>query len=293
MVPLIALALALQTPPPPSPPASPPATWPPPSGAAHQAYRIGRGDILRVTVYGHDDLCQTVVVQADGSVVLPLIGALPAADATPAEIEREITLMLSEGLIRDPQVTVVVQEYRSRVVFVVGEVARPGAFPLAGATNVVEILARAGPLSANAGTELVIVRPAQQIDRALLPHEAARPGGGPGGPPRAQVYRVDVREIRAGRLDKNLALQPNDTVFVPEAPKVYVSGEVRNPGAFAYAPGLTVRQAVSLAGGFTEEAAKRGAQVVRQVSGRPKTFSIKLDEPVQPGDTVLIKARLF
>ncbi|HEX6739905.1 MAG TPA: SLBB domain-containing protein [Vicinamibacteria bacterium] len=297
----LSLLLAPQAPPPAT---SPPATAPPaaapadsrPAGITGQDYRIGAGDVLRVTVYGHEDLTQTVVVQPNGSFVFPLIGAVAAARSTPAEVEAKITGLLAKGLIRDPKVTVVVQEYRSQVVFVVGEVTRPGSYPLAGGTTVVEILARAGPLSPNAGSDVVVVRPRGPVDRPVLPAQVGATGKtvtkGPGPPP-AEVIKVDMRAIRAGQLDQNLLLQPNDTVFVPEAMRFFVSGEVRNPGSFAFSNGLTVRQAVSLAGGFSEDASTKSPRIVRQILGRPKELKVKLDDPIQPGDTVVIKARLF
>ena len=295
---LLAVLLAPQVPAPSAPPAVAQPADPRPAGTAGQDYRIGAGDILRVTVYGHDDLTQTVVVQPNGTFVYPLIGAVAAAQSTPAEVEGKITKLLAKGLIRDPKVTVVVQEYRSQVVFVVGEVTRPGSYPLAGGTSVVEILARAGPLSPNAGSEVVIVRPRTPVDRPVLPPEAAAPGAkvatkGTAGAPPAEVLRVDMRAIRAGQLDQNLMLRPNDTVFVPEATRFFVSGEVRNPGSFPFNKGLTVRQAVSLAGGFSEDASTKSPRIVRDVLGKPKEMKVKLDDPIQPGDTVVIKARLF
>jgi polysaccharide export outer membrane protein len=249
-----------------------------------------------VTVYGHDDLSQTVVVPPGGRFVFPLIGPVAAAEATPTEVESAIAARLAKGLIREPRVSVVVQEYRSKVVFVVGEVTRPGTYPLAGDTSVVEILSRAGPLSSQAGTEVVIVRPAAPVDRPLLPSEVASNGAAPAAAAAghaAEVLRVNIREIQSGRLERNLILRPNDTVFVPEAERIFVTGEVRNPGAFPWSTGLTVRQAVSLAGGFTEDASKGSARVVRAAGGQTRTIKLKLDEPLRPGDTVLVKAKLF
>jgi polysaccharide biosynthesis/export protein len=257
-------------------------------------YRIGVGDILRVTVYGHEDLTQTVVVQPNGRFAYPLIGSVQAAEATPAELEARIRGVLAKGLIRDPQVTVIVQEYRSRIVYVVGEVTRPGAYALSGTTGVVEILSRAGPLSPNAGSEVVVVRPAGPVGGPVLPTDVSKgaPGNG-GAAPRADVLRVNLREIQAGRLDQNLVLQANDTVFVPEATRIYVTGEVRNPGAFPYRSDLTVRQAVGLAGGFTEDASTGGARLVREVNGTTRTLKVKLEDRLLPGDTIVVKAKLF
>jgi polysaccharide export outer membrane protein len=304
MIPSTVMVLVLAQAPTQAPPATQPAARPAvapappetrPAGTAGKDYRVGPGDILGITVYGHEDLNLTVVVQSAGSFAFPLIGSVPAAGATTQEVEARIASRLAKGLIRDAQVTVVVQEYRSKVVFVVGEVSRPGPYPLAGETTVVELLSRAGPLSPNAGTEVVGVRPSARLDRPVLPQEvkaAASPGtSAPASA--AQVLRVDVRAIQSGHLDKNLALEPGDTLFVPQAARIFVTGEVRNPGAFAFTSGITARQAISLAGGFTEDASKGSARVVRQVAGKPQTVKIKLDEPIQPGDTVLVKATLF
>jgi len=236
------------------------------------------------------------VVQPDGSFVFPLLGRIEAAQQTPMEIQAWMEKRLGKSLIRDPRVTVVVQEYRSKVVFVVGEVAHPGTYPLGGDTGVVEILARAGPLSANAANELVVVRPAKQVGRPVLPAEvadAAAAKGAPTATPRAEVLTVSLREIQAGQLEKNLVLKPNDTVFVARADRIFVTGEVRSPGAIPFSAGLTVRQAVSLAGGFGDDASRGSAKVVRVVNGKTHTMKLRLDEPLQPGDTVVIKATLF
>jgi len=312
---ILTLALVLAQSPAQSPPqAGPPARQPSaprdpepvtapdarPAGAAGEGYRIGPGDVLHVAVYGHDDLTQNVVVQPGGNFPFPLVGTVQAAGATAEEVEARISRQLARGFLRDAQVSVAVREYRSQVVYVVGDVARPGTYPLAGETRIVEILSRAGPLSPSAGSEVLIVRPVGQTGRPVLPDEVARPAGAPGTgkattalDPTAQVLHVDVRAIQAGRLDQNLAIRPNDTVFVPPAEQVFVTGEVKNPGAFPFREGITARQAVALAGGFTTDASTGGARVVREIGGRPTTLKIKIDERLRPGDTLVIKAAWF
>lgn len=295
---MLTLALA-QAPagsrPQPTPSSARPAPAPSPTPAAKDAkdYQIGAEDILKVTVYGHEDLTQTVVVQSDGTFVFPLIGRVKASELSPKELERKIVVLLSQGFIRNPQVTVVVQEYRSKTVFVVGEVSRPGTYPLSGNRNIVEILSRAGPLTAAAGAEVVVVRPLTEVAGPILPTDAAVTGGDGAVKKQAEVIRVNVRDIQAGDLEKNVLLQPNDTVFVPQAPKVFVSGEVRTPGAYPFLPGTTVRQAISLAGGLTSDGSSGRIRVVREVEGKTKEVKIKLDDPIQPGDTIVVKAKLF
>jgi len=266
-----------------------PVPSPAPSASPVSEYQIGAEDILKVTVYGHEDLTQTVVVQSDGTFVFPLIGRIKGGDLTPKELERKITTLLSQGFIRNPQVTVLVQEYRSKTIFVVGEISRPGTYPLAGARTLVEALARAGPTTANAGGEVVIVRPHGEVQGPVLPSQV---GEGPASAA-AEVIRVNMPDIQAGDLTKNVLLRPNDTVFVPLAPKVFVSGEVRNPGAYPFAPGTTVRQAISLAGGLTEDGSSGRIRVVRTLEGKSREVKIRIDDPIQPGDTIVVKSKLF
>jgi polysaccharide export outer membrane protein len=273
-----------------------------PAPAGESDYQIGPGDILSVTVYGHPDLTQTILVQPDGTFTFPLVGRVKGSDLTPAELEKKLGILLARGFIRNPQVTVVVQEFRSKTVYVVGEVARPGPYPLSGRTSLLELLAKAGG-TANAGSEVVIVRPPKgaAVSGPVLPADVAAQAAGatgaegeaPPDAPKAEVFRVAMGAIQAGELDKNLALQPNDTVFVPPAAKAFVTGEVRSPGAYAWFPGLTARQLISLAGGLTPDGSDGRLKVVRTVDGKAKEDKIKLDEPVKPGETLVVRRRLF
>ncbi len=257
------------------------------ANSAPSDYQVGPEDILKVTVYGHEDLTQTVVVQGDGSFMFPLLGSLRADGMTPRELEKKISTLLAQGFIRNPQVTVVVQEYRSKTIFVVGEVLRPGTYPLASARTLVEILAKAGPTTSNAGTEAVVVRPRNGSSGPILPGEVGETGRS------AEVIRVDLREIQAGALDKNVPLKPGDTVFIPQAAKVFIEGQVRNPGGYAFSPGLTVRQMISLAGGFTDLASEGRIRVHRVVDGEPQELKVEMDDPVKPGDSIEVKKKLF
>jgi polysaccharide export outer membrane protein len=276
--------------PPPSAAPRAAAPSPVPTAAPTADYQIGPEDILRVIVYGHEDLTQTVVVQSDGTFVFPLVGTVTASDLTPQELARKLTALLSPRFIRNSQVTVVVQEYRSKTVFVVGEVTRPGKYPLLGSRTLVEALAKAGPTTANAGTEVVIVRPKGEVQGPVLPNQV---GNGLVESSPADVIRVNMRDIQAGDLTQNVVLRPNDTVFIPQAPKVFVSGEVRNPGAYPFSPGTTVRQAISLAGGLSEDGSSGSIRAVREIEGKTTQVKVKLDEPVLPGDTIVVKAKLF
>jgi polysaccharide export outer membrane protein len=292
---LLTLTTSLASAAAPQDPAAPP--QPPAAPTAVTEYEIGPEDILRVTVYGHEDLTQTVLVQADGTFMFPLIGTVKASDMTPLELERKIATLLSEGYIRNPQVTVVVEEYRSKTVFVVGEVSRPGSYPFSGqGMSLVEVLAKAGPMTVNAGAEVVVVRPrpGSQVTGPVLPFEVS--AGEDSDDPAAadaDVFRINIRDIQEGELEKNIELQPKDTVFVPQAPKVFVTGEVRDPGAYPWFPGMSARQLISVAGGLTPEGSDGRLKIVREDDGVTREDGIKKDDDVQPGETLVVRRRLF
>jgi polysaccharide biosynthesis/export protein len=277
------------------PPSSAPTPAPKPFPVVEEPleYAIGAEDIVRVAVLGHEDLTQTIVVQSDGTFIYPLIGRVKAADLTPKELERKITTLLAQGYVRNPQVTVSVQEYRSKTVFVVGEVSRPGSFSLSGRMTVLELLSKAGPTSA-AGAEVVIVRPKVAVSGPIVPVDlTGAPTDNSDVARQADLIRVNIRDIQMGQLDKNVLVRPNDTVFVTQAAKIFVTGEVRIPGAIPFWPGATVRKAINTAGGFTADAASGRIRLVREVEGKSKETKIGLDDAVQPGDTIIVKAKLF
>jgi len=277
------------------PPAAgpPPAPVPTPVPAISEPleYSIGSEDIVKVAVLGHEDLTLTIVVQSDGTFIYPLIGRVKAADLTPKELERKITTLLAQGYVRNPQVTISVQEYRSKTVFVMGEVSRPGSFSLSGRMTVLELLSKAGPTSA-AGAEVVIVRPKGAVSGPIVPVDLTGAQTADVSS-QADLIRVNIHDIQMGQLDKNVLIRPNDTVFVTQAPRIFVTGEVRNPGAITFFPGVTVRKAINTAGGFSADAAKSKIRVVREVEGKTKELKISIDDPVQPGDTIIVKAKLF
>jgi protein involved in polysaccharide export with SLBB domain len=143
---------------------------------------------------------------------------------------------------------------------------------------VVEILSRAGPLLPTAGGEVLVLRP--------------RDGAaGPADPANAEVIRIDLEKLQSGALGQNPLLQADDTVLVPRASRVSVFGEVRSPGVYnAPSGGMTVRQAISLAGGFAKGAG-RTARILRPLEGRMLELNAKLDDAVTPGDTVVVEKK--
>jgi len=274
---LLSLALAG------APAQEPPAATPPADTASSRTYPIGPNDVVRVTVYGHEDLTHSVVVEPDGTFAFPLLGRVTAAGLTPRELEQSLVAQLERGYIRQPQVAVVVQAYRSHVVYVMGEITKPGSVPLPDGRTLVEVLSRTGPLLATAGSEVLVLRPRS----GARPVESVEAPAAPLPADQADVIRVSLSGLQAGALENNVVLQPGDTVLVPRAARVYVSGEVKKPGSYPIASGMTVRQAISVAGGFAERARKT-VRIVRTLEGRPTTVKAGLDEPLHAEDTIVV-----
>jgi polysaccharide export outer membrane protein len=155
-------------------------------------YIVGPQDVLTITIWEQPDLSGKYSVESDGSFTFPLIGRVNAGGLTLRALENELRTKLADGFFKNPQVSVAIEQYRSQRVFIVGEVRNPGAYSLTGNMTLIEALARAGSTTADARGEVLIVRsrPGQQLDGPVLPDQDQR----------AEVIRVDVKELQSGRL---------------------------------------------------------------------------------------------
>ena len=252
-------------------------------------YVVGANDGLMVTVFDQPQLTGRYVVQADGTFTFPLLGRLQVGGLTLQAVENQLRERLSKGLLKDPQVGVSVDQYRSQQIFVMGEVRSPGSLQFTGSMTLIEALARAGSTTDRAGLEAVIVRSPQE---GSVPADAATLA-------RAQasndenVMHINLETLQRGALSQNVMLRSGDTIFVPRAESVFVSGQVNRPGEYVIRAGMTVRQVLSLAGGATDRGSTRRIQIIRQVDGKETTVGADLQDKVKNGDTVLVRERFF
>ncbi len=250
------------------------------------SYLVGPQDVLAVTVFDQPSLSGKFAVEADGTFTLPLIGRVTAGGLSLREVEAAIRQRLKQGYLKDPQVIVAVDEYRSQRVFVVGEVRSPGAYFLTGQMTLIEALARAGSTTEHAGREAIIVHGGGDAPGApSLPTGTETAG--------ADVVRVELADLQAGAALQSILLHDGDTIFVRRAGTVYVSGQVRNPGAYPIQADTTVRQALSLAGGVTDRGAANRTRVVRVSDGKKLELKVNEDDPVTEGDTIIVPGRFF
>jgi polysaccharide export outer membrane protein len=257
---------------------------PPAAAQSGSNYVIGPQDVLSIQVFDQADLGGKYTVETDGTFSFPLVGRVQAGGLTLRAFEAELKRKLADGYFRNPQITISVDEYRSQRVFVMGEVRQPGPVPLTGGMTLIEALARAGSTLSTASGDVAIVRAGTGAAKGPM-----MPDGESG----SEVFRASIRELESGSLSQNIELRDGDTVFVPRAETVYVFGQVKNPGAYGVQTNTTVLQALSLAGGVTEQGAMNRIKVVRIDKGVKREVKVKLTDIVRPGDTIIVPQRFF
>jgi len=246
-------------------------------------YVVGSGDVLAVHVFYEPQLSGSFRVENDGHFGYPFLGRVNAGGRTVGGIATLLKERLGEGYLRNPQVTVDVEQFRSQSVFVMGEVRTPGKYILSGSITLLDALAQAGSPTPAAGGEVLILHPKTPVvDGPTLPNQRD-----------AEVMRVNLREIEDGRLSRNLTIRDGDTIFVPKAERFFVIGLVRNPGSYVLERNMTVLQAISTAGGISERGSNRRLKIVRIVDNQRKELDAKPTDIVTPGDTIVVPQRLL
>jgi polysaccharide export outer membrane protein len=243
-------------------------------------YLIGPQDVLKVTVFDEPDLSQSYRVDLDGMITFPLIGRMPAGGRTLREFQDRLRDQLANGFIRNPQVRVEVEQYKSQSVFVLGEVRTPGRISMTGSKTLLEALAEAGSPTSAANSAITITHP----------RKSATGPGASGAAGDEDKTVVDLRDLQAAQ---NYILHDGDIVTVPKAQSFFIGGEVRTNGNFIYQPDMTLAQAVTLAGGLTERGTYRGAYATRVVNGRPVKIDLNEQDKIKPEDTIKIGRRIF
>jgi polysaccharide export outer membrane protein len=265
-----------------------PAAQPPAAPPANEAYVVGANDVLGIRVFGEADLSSNYSVDADGTITFPFLGRVPVARRTLKEIESLLAKLLDDGYVKRAQVSVVIASYRSRSIYVLGEVRNPAKYNIEGQTTLLEVIAQAGSFTAAAGQTIIV----QRYKEGLTGVVAGSPVT-PGDPRGAEILRVTQEDLREGKLQANIILQDGDTIFVPAADRFYVMGFVKQPGSFVLRPGMTVQQAIAEAGGLTERGSTRGIKIIRKVKDKDVELDAQMSDLVRPNDTIRVRQRLI
>ena len=252
-------------------PAAAAATTAPPA-----EYRLGSGDVIRIAVFQNTDLTLETRITEAGVVSYPLLGVVRLGGLSVTEAEKHIADGLRNGnFLKNPQVTLVVLQVRGSQVSVLGQVNRPGRYPLEVAEmRLTEVLALAGGASPGGSDVLVVT--------------GLRSG---------QPFRqeVDLPTLFApGGAAKDFIVLNGDTVWVERQPVVYIYGEVQRPGAMRLERDMTVLQALASGGGLTQRGTDKGIKVHRKAEGgKVQVIEPAMTEPLREGDVVFVRESLF
>jgi polysaccharide biosynthesis/export protein len=238
--------------------------------------QLGAGDSVSIQVYGQPDMTTTVYVSDDGTIPVPLAGAVPIAGLSPAEASKKIEKALKDGrFLVDPQVTLTVVVSRSQRVSVLGQVGHPGLYPVESTTTIFDLLAQAGGALETGSDVIFLLRP-----------DATGT---------VQRYPINLRGLDdPSRAIPTQGLHGGDSLFIPRAEQFYIYGEVTQPNKYRVEPGMTVIQAISRAGGVTARGSERRVDIKRLGSeGNYVTFKAKLNDLVKADDVIRVKESIF
>jgi polysaccharide biosynthesis/export protein len=239
-------------------------------------YRLSAGDVIRITVYQSPDLTLETRISEAGTISYPLLGSVRIGGMGVTQAEKTIADGLRTGnFLKAPQVSLLVMQVRGNQVSVLGQVNRPGRFPIETADmRLTDLLAAAGGIAASGADTVTLV--------------GTRSG---------QPFRRDLdlqAVVRSERRADDLIVQNGDVVYVERAPMVYIYGEVQRPGAMRLERGMTVMQALATGGGLTLRGTEKGLRIHRKGSdGKTQIIQPTMDDPVRDGDVVYVRESLF
>lgn len=242
---------------------------------AHAEYLLGPGDMVRIAVYGNPDLGNETRVTQEGKLTFPLLGEVPVGGTSVAQAEKTISSMLEAGgFLKNAQVNMVVLQFASQQISILGNVLKPGRYPLEQRINLVEALALAGGINpAGADTVTVLARKGGNLAR----------------------HEIDVDALlRGGDASSSLELAAGDVLYVPRAPMFYVYGEVQRPGAFRLERNMMVVQALATGGGLTMRGTERGLRIKRRnADGMLEIIEAGANDLLRAEDVLVVRESLF
>ncbi|MFZ3289217.1 MAG: polysaccharide export protein EpsE [Telluria sp.] len=236
---------------------------------------LGPGDVLKLSVYGNPDLALETRVGDTGAITFPLLGQVNVGGMPVMAAEKKIAgLLESGGFLKRPQVNIIVTQLQSQQVGVLGQVNRPGRYPLESRRSLMDVLALAGGIGPEGGDTVSVLR--------------RRDG-------KTTKETVDVLDmVRSGEMQQDLEVAAGDIIYVERAPRFYIYGEVQRPGAFRLERSMTVLQALSVGGGLTPRGTERGIRIKRRdAQGKVQVIDARHDNLLQTDDIVYVRESLF
>lgn len=227
-------------------------------------YVLREGDLLQVNVYGENDLAAEGRIGAEGTITLPLIGALKVRDVSAREAEQRIQRAYEQKYLRDPRVRIFVKEQQGSKITLLGQLNKPGTYDYYATQRLMYVLSMGGGLTEKAGQVVQVSRNS-------------------GHPDQPDTYFIDLdRMINKGETALNMEIIGGDSIYVPQAGTVYIDGAVKNRGTYPIKTNMTIQEAIVAAGGL-RGAKKDGIKLARlKDNGDREVLQLSIDE-VQDG----------
>lgn len=267
---------ATVAPPVPSGPAVPAVPAVPGNQAGNPDYRLGPGDAIGVQVYQSPDLTVDARVSESGVISYPLVGSVQLGGLTISEAEKKIADALrTGGFVKVPQVNIVLRQVRGNQVAVLGQVSRPGRFPLETFnTRVSDMLAAAGGATPTGDDVLIIT-------------------GQRDGKPFRKVIDIPALFLNE-KSEEDILVAAGDTLYVNKAPMFYIYGEAQRPGPYRIERGMTVMQALAQGGGPTARGSQNRLRLHRRdASGKVVETVPQLTDKIRAEDVIFVRESLF
>ena len=237
---------------------------------------LGIGDVVKISVYQNPDLGVEARVSELGQVNFPLIGVVNVGGLTVSAAEKLIEKRLRDGgFVLRPQVTVQTLQIRSSQISILGQVAKPGRFPIEiVGSRVSEMIAAAGGVVPGGSDVVTLV------------------GQRNGNPVKIDIDLPAI--LQAGRSELDVPVENGDIIYVDRGPTIYIYGEVQRPGQMRLERGMTLMQALAQGGGLSARGTERGIRVHRRdASGTVRVLEMKLNDQVERDDVIYIRESLF
>jgi len=232
----------------------------------------------QITVFEAENLNTKTRVSSRGHITLSLLGQIKVKGLTAREAETKIEALYRQKYIKDPHVSIFVEEHISQRITLVGQLKKPGPYDYFSQQRLLDVLALAGGFSEKAGNTIQI----------------RRNNANSGEPNVFVIFREQL--IKGGKTELNIEIMGGDTIFVPEAGQFFIDGAVRRPGNYSITEKMVVKQALMTSGGIRPYAEKESFILIRDVEGERKVFELHFDSPedlsikVENNDIIIVKA---
>jgi polysaccharide export outer membrane protein len=247
-----------------------------PAAPVPDEHVLGAGDVIRISVFQNPDLTLETRISEQGQITYPLVGPVALGGLAVPAAEQRIARALREGkFVLNPQVNILVMQIRSAQISILGQVHKPGRYPIDQAgSRVSQMIAAAGGAVPGAADTVTLT------------------GTRNGQPVKLEIDLPQI--LQSGKSELDPVVQSGDILHIDRAPQIYVYGEVQRPGVGRLERGMTVMQAIAQSGGLTQRGTERGLRIHRRdPAGEVHVIRPGMNDPVERDDVIYVRESLF